>query len=119
MSDSDRVIVVGAGLAGLAAARQLVAAGVDTVVLEARDRVGGRTEVTELADGTPVDLGGQWIGPGQTRIAALVTELGLTTFDTYNDGAMLVQLGGRRTRMGGARGSTPKLSAFGGADTLV
>ncbi|HET8929160.1 MAG TPA: flavin monoamine oxidase family protein [Acidimicrobiales bacterium] len=116
MTTKDSVIVVGAGLAGLAAARQLDAAGVDTTVLEARDRVGGRTEVTTIADGFTVDLGGQWIGPGQTRIAALVTELGLDTFDTFNDGSLLVQLGGRRTLMGSTRGATPKLSAFTLAD---
>ncbi len=116
MSTDAKVIVVGAGLAGLAAARQLVAAGVETQVVEARDRVGGRTEVTTTADGSTVDLGGQWIGPGQTRVAALVTELGLETFDTYNDGSLLVQLGGRRTLMGSSRGATPKLSAFTLAD---
>jgi monoamine oxidase len=116
MNSDDSVIVVGAGLAGLAAARQLVAAGVETTVLEARDRVGGRTEVTTIADGFSVDLGGQWIGPGQTRIAALVAELGLDTFDTFNEGSLLVQLGGRRTRMGSTRGATPKLSAFTLAD---
>ncbi len=116
MTTDAEVIVVGAGLAGLAAARQLVAAGVETRVVEARDRVGGRTEVTTTADGSTVDLGGQWIGPGQTRVAALVTELGLETFDTYNDGSLLVQLGGRRTLMGSQRGATPKLSAFTLAD---
>src|SRR5690606_27728094 len=56
MSTDAKVIVVGAGLAGLAAARQLVAAGVETQVVEARDRVGGRTEVTTTADGSTVDL---------------------------------------------------------------
>lgn len=116
MSRDASVVVVGAGLAGLAAARQLAAAGVDTVVLEARDRVGGRTEVTETADGLRVDLGGQWIGPGQTRIAALVGELGLDTFATHNDGSLLLHLGGRRSLMGSARGATPKMSAFTLAD---
>ncbi len=109
---SPSVVVVGAGVAGLAAARQLVAAGVDTTVLEARDRVGGRTEGTTTADGFPIDLGGQWIGPTQTRVWALVRELGLATFDTYNEGSMVVDLGGRRTLMGSARGSVPKLNPF-------
>lgn len=117
MSPSDRsVIVVGAGAAGLAAARRLTMAGVDTLVLEARDRVGGRTEGVVTADGTALDLGGQWIGPGQTRIAALAAELGLETFDTYNHGEMLIQLQGRRTRMGSARGAVPKLNPFTLAD---
>lgn len=112
MSSTPSVIVVGAGVAGLAAARQLVAAGVDTVVLEARDRVGGRTEGTTTADGFPIDLGGQWIGPTQTRVWALARELGLATFDTWNEGSMVVDLGGRRTLMGSARGSVPKLNPF-------
>ncbi|MEZ5204689.1 MAG: FAD-dependent oxidoreductase [Acidimicrobiales bacterium] len=68
MTDDAQVIVVGAGLAGLAAARRLVADGADVTVLEARSRVGGRTEGGVTATGTPVELGGQWIGPTQTRM---------------------------------------------------
>jgi monoamine oxidase len=60
------VVVVGAGLAGLAAASRLVDAGAEVVVLEARERVGGRTLTLPAADGTPIDHGGQWIGPTQT-----------------------------------------------------
>jgi monoamine oxidase len=67
MRDSgDRVIVVGAGLAGLSAARRLVTQGFEVTVLEARDRVGGRTEGAVTADGTSIELGGQWVGPTQT-----------------------------------------------------
>ena len=86
------VAVVGAGLAGLAAARALTAAGLDVRVLEARDRVGGRTYTTMWRDGTRIDLGGQWIGPGQGRIAALAASLGLTTFLTYDRGANVLLL---------------------------
>src|SRR5258708_16435314 len=57
------VVVVGAGLAGLSAARVLAAPGVRVLVHEARDRVGGRLYTRPAADGTPLDLGGQWIGP--------------------------------------------------------
>ena len=111
------VLVVGAGLAGLAAARRLVAAGVDTVVVEARDRVGGRTEGHVLDDGTPLELGGQWIGPTQNRMYALVAELGLEHFRTHNDeGELLVHLGGRSTRMPSSRGATPRLGPFALAD---
>src|SRR4051812_16717622 len=70
------VIVVGAGLAGLSAARAVRAAGRSVFVLEARDRVGGRNLDRSLADGGPVvELGGQWAGPGQDRVLALAKEL--------------------------------------------
>ncbi len=109
---SDRVVVIGAGLAGLSAARVLVDRGIDVVVLEARDRVGGRTEGGQTADGTPIELGGQWIGPTQTRMYELVAELGLETFQTWNTGQHVVHLGGRTTRMGSQRGAVPKVSPF-------
>jgi monoamine oxidase len=106
------VIVLGAGLAGLVTARHLVAAGHEVLVLEARDRVGGRLEHGELTDGTPVELGGQWIGPTQDRMAELVDELGLASFPAHNDGEVLLLLGGRRARMASHRGAIPPLSPF-------
>lgn len=114
----QRVVVVGAGLAGLAAARALRRAGAEVVVLEARDRVGGRTEGAATAEGAPLELGGQWVGPTQTRMYELIAELGLETFPTYNSGEHVVQLGGRRTRMGSRRGAVPKLSPFVLADVF-
>ena len=80
------VVIVGAGLAGLTAARELVQAGVSVVVLEARDRVGGRTYTRPSSDGTLLDLGGQWIGPTQDHLAALAEAVGVTSFPTYNEG---------------------------------
>jgi monoamine oxidase len=80
------VVVVGAGLAGLTAASRLVEAGAEVVVLEARERVGGRTLTVPTADGTPIDHGGQWIGPTQDRIAALATRVGVTTYPTWERG---------------------------------
>jgi monoamine oxidase len=75
-------VVVGGGVSGLVAARRLQDAQLSVLVLEARDRVGGRTYSAEVADGGDrrrVDLGGQWIGPSQRRISALVSELKLET----------------------------------------
>src|SRR2546429_6655568 len=80
------VVVIGAGLAGLAAARALAAAGVDVVVLEARNRVGGRTYTKPASSGIPLDLGAQWIGPTQHRLAELAESVGVTTFRTYDTG---------------------------------
>jgi monoamine oxidase len=114
--ERDRVVVVGAGLAGLAAARHLRSGGVPVVVVEARDRVGGRLEGGTTADGTPVELGGQWIGPTQNRMAHLVDELGLETFDTWNTGEHVVHLGGRILRMAPERGAVPRLGVFALAD---
>lgn len=111
------VIVVGAGLSGLAAARRVAAQGREVVVLEARDRVGGRTEGHVLDDGTPLELGGQWIGPTQNRMYALVEELGLEHFRTHNDeGDLLLDLGGRQSRLKPHRGATPRLGPFALAD---
>lgn len=90
--DDVEVVVVGAGLAGLACARTLVGDGHTVTVLEARDRVGGRTLDHELADGSVVELGGQWVGPGQTRVLALLDELSMTTHATHDDGADLALL---------------------------
>jgi monoamine oxidase len=71
------VAVIGAGLAGLSAARDLAAAGTDVVVLEGRSRAGGRVEQTTLPDGRLVQLGGEVVGEFHTSYLALVEELGL------------------------------------------
>src|SRR5690349_20055365 len=77
------VAVVGAGLAGLAAADRLRAQGASVAVLEARDRVGGRVLNDTLPDGRPIDVGGQWVGPTQHRALALIERFGLQTFPTH------------------------------------
>ena len=101
MSPATDVVVVGAGLAGLAAARRLVDAGAEVVVLEARDRVGGRTLTLPAADGTPIDHGGQWIGPTQHRIAALAERVGATTYPSYEQGLHTEFRDGRALRFDG------------------
>ncbi|KVN56178.1 amine oxidase [Burkholderia stagnalis] len=91
------VVIIGAGLAGLTAARDLNRAGCDSfVVLEARNRVGGRTFNHELGHGVVSEAGGQWIGPGQTAIADLARELGVDTFPTYYAGKSVILAGDAR-----------------------
>src|SRR4051812_28437384 len=94
--DAD-VCVVGAGYAGLTAARRLHQAGKTVVVLEARDRVGGRIWTQTLAGGLPVDRGGAWLAPKHDAIFGLASEVGVTTYKTWVAGAHLL-VDGERTR---------------------
>lgn len=94
---SADVVVVGAGLSGLTAARKIVASGRSVIVLEARDRVGGRTLNHQLGKGKVVEVGGQWIGPTQDHLAALAHELGVGTYKTYNSGNYLFYEAGKLT----------------------
>src|SRR3954470_22725813 len=91
------VAVVGAGLAGLTAARRLVRRGKSVLVLEARDRVGGRMLRESIGGGEYADMGAGFIGPTQDHIAALVRELGVRTFKTYNEGSNVQYLEGKRS----------------------
>lgn len=79
------VVVVGAGPSGLTAARELTKAGLSVAVLEARDRVGGRTW-TDTVDGAVLEIGGQWVSPDQTVLLDLLDELGLKTYSRYRSG---------------------------------
>jgi monoamine oxidase len=89
------VAVVGAGLAGLNAATAVRAAGKSVVVLEARDRVGGRNFDHQLAPGKVAELGGEWAGPGQDRLLGLAKQLGVATFPTYSAGNSVYYANGR------------------------
>src|SRR4029453_9878031 len=94
-------LVVGAGLAGLTAARALVAAGAETAVLEARDRVGGRALSRVLGEAT-FDLGGQYVGPRHARLHGLARELGVETAPTPHPRRRGHELGGRDPRAAAA-----------------
>jgi monoamine oxidase len=91
------VVVVGAGLAGLTAARDLARAGHSVAVLEARDRVGGRTLNHRVSRGVISEVGGQYIGPTQDRILALARAVGVDTFPTYNEGSNVLYVRGVRS----------------------
>ncbi|WKG05296.1 flavin monoamine oxidase family protein [Mycolicibacterium sp. HK-90] len=103
---STDVVVVGAGFAGLSAARALVRLGHQVVVLEGRDRVGGRSSTATIA-GVPVDLGGTFVGPTQDAVLALAGELGCRTVPTYDRGKNLIRWHGR---VRSYRSTIPRLS---------
>jgi monoamine oxidase len=95
------VVVVGAGLAGLSAATDLAHAGHSVVVLEARTRVGGRTLNHPVGNGEVVEVGGQWVGPGQDRVLARAKALGIKTFKTYTKGEQILEYRGKKSHFTG------------------
>jgi monoamine oxidase len=95
------VVVVGAGLAGLTAATELAHAGHSVAVLEARHRVGGRTLNHPVGRGEVVEVGGQWVGPGQDRILARAQALGVSTFKTYTKGEQILEYRGQKSHFTG------------------
>jgi monoamine oxidase len=101
------VCVIGAGYAGLTAARRLTEGGKSVVVLEARDRVGGRIWTYQLPDGTRIDRGGAWLGPKHDRIFGLAAEVGVSTYKTWVKGSHLLIDHGRTRRY---TGLIPKIS---------
>src|SRR4051812_43199434 len=91
------VAIVGAGLAGLTAARNLTRKGQEVCVLEARDRVGGRVLNHNVSRGVASEVGAEFIGPTQDRIAALARAMGVATFKTYQGGSNVFYARGQRS----------------------
>jgi monoamine oxidase len=101
--------VVGAGFAGLAAARRLRDRGKSVALLEARDRVGGRVWNRTAADGTVVSVGGTWLGKRQDRMFEFCRELGVEVYPHYDRGDTVIHLDGANRRYQG----NPKIGLFG------
>ncbi|MEK6312066.1 MAG: NAD(P)/FAD-dependent oxidoreductase, partial [Curtobacterium sp.] len=101
MTIEKDVVVIGAGVTGLVAANRLVAEGRSVAVLEARDRVGGRTWTNDI-EGVTLEIGGQWVSPDQTALLETLEELGLETYDRYREGSSVyVDQHGSRTEYTG------------------
>lgn len=95
------VVVIGAGATGLTAALRLHERGLDVVVVEARDRVGGRLETREV-DGQMLEIGGQWVSPDQTALLETLDRLGLDTYSRYREGdSVYIGADGRALRFTG------------------
>lgn len=103
------VVVVGGGLAGLTTAWMLRSRGFNAVVLEAKDRVGGRLLLQTTSGGVTVDGGGSWVGPMHTEVIKLMETFGLHRVPQYSDGENLLRLRGRTVRY---RGDIPRLNPF-------
>lgn len=99
MSDEVDVVVVGAGLSGLVTARDLVRGGAQVLVLEAADRVGGRSMTVTSVLGSRLDLGGQWVGRDHHRLEALADEHGATRYRMHTPPFPTVVRDGRRLGM--------------------
>lgn len=101
------VIVIGAGYSGLMAARTLKRAGKNVLLLEARDRVGGRVHTQQLDNGTYIDLGAQWIGPTQDQMYDLLKEYHIPFFPTHQKGKTILYWEGKQKNY---KGLIPPLS---------
>jgi len=111
-------LIIGAGYAGLSAARELTAAGIDVLVAEARDRVGGRVWTESTATGALVDHGGQWIGPGQDLLQKLADECGAETFPTFTTGEGVEWRAGRRATYAGLIPTSDPAAAADGIEAI-
>jgi monoamine oxidase len=119
MTERDcEALIIGAGYAGLSAARELARAGVDVLVVEARDRVGGRVWTQSTATGALIDHGGQWIGPGQDRLQKLADECGADTFPTFTTGDGVEWRDGNRATYAGLVPTSDPAAAADGIEAI-
>lgn len=119
VTPSADTIIVGAGVAGLAAARHLVAEGRSVAVLEAHDRIGGRLRSEPVRSGGRVDVGATWFWPGERRVADLVRQLDLRIHDQFIDGDAMFDAPGTATRLVGNPIDVPSFRFADGADSLT
>src|SRR5688500_7696522 len=98
---SAQVAIVGAGFAGLSAALELKERGIDCVVIEARDGVGGRVHDREVGGGEVVEVGGQWVGPTHRALLELAARMGVATFPTHTQGENVIEYRGEVSRYTG------------------
>ncbi len=111
MTIEKDVVVIGAGVTGLIAADRLVAEGRTVAVLEARDRVGGRTWTNDI-EGVTLEIGGQWVSPDQTALLETLDDLGLETYDRYREGSSVyIDQHGSRTEYTGDIFPLPEATA--------
>lgn len=114
------VVVIGAGFSGLAAARALTAQGHKVIVLEARDRVGGRTQNASIAGGKAIaEVGGEFVGPTQDRILALAKAVGVETFPVFNTGNNVFIARGQRAFYPASTGIPNDLEVLAGLAALL
>ncbi|XP_063811694.1 amine oxidase [flavin-containing] A-like [Pseudophryne corroboree] len=102
MRDTYDVIVIGGGISGLSAAKLLNESGLNVVVLEAQDRVGGRTHTIRNKEVQYVDVGGAYVGPTQNRLLRIAKELGVQTYKVYLSGHLIQHSKGKSNTFYGA-----------------
>jgi len=100
MNSAFDAIIVGAGFSGLNAARILREKGKNVLVLESRDRVGGRTRHGQIA-GQDIDLGGMWLAPSQLRLTALADAMNVERYPTFLEGKSVLAIAGKQGLING------------------
>jgi len=116
---SADVIVIGAGLTGLSLAAQLVKQKRRVLVLEARDRIGGRIHTLTTDDGTPVEMGATWFFPGFTHLQAAMKRLNLGLMEQYMKGKVAYESSPGEIRMKSSGGDSGMFRIKGGTGNLV